>query len=97
DTVGPEVEVSVVSQTYDRKPPVVVTARDLYGLSSPATVVLDADLNNDLDFADAGESSFATMTLSSGMAVFQLYSTLLAVGTTTYFRARVSDSAGNQT
>ncbi|VTR91659.1 rhs repeat-associated core domain protein : YD repeat protein OS=Planctomyces limnophilus (strain ATCC 43296 / DSM 3776 / IFAM 1008 / 290) GN=Plim_1050 PE=4 SV=1: SBBP: SBBP: RHS_repeat: RHS_repeat: RHS_repeat: RHS_repeat: RHS_repeat: RHS_repeat: RHS_repeat: RHS_repeat: RHS_repeat: RHS_repeat: RHS_repeat: RHS_repeat: RHS_repeat: RHS_repeat: RHS_repeat: RHS_repeat: RHS_repeat: RHS_repeat: RHS_repeat [Gemmata massiliana] len=96
DTTAPGVAVSVATQTYDRRPPITVTASDLYGLSTAGTVVLDVDLNGDNDYLDPGEANFATGTLTNGAVTFESYSTYLTVGVTAHVRARALDRAGNE-
>ncbi|MBP3957828.1 RHS repeat protein [Gemmata sp. G18] len=96
DTTPPAVAVAVATQTYDRRPPVAVTASDLYGLSAAGTVVLDVDLNGDNDYLDAGEANFASGVLTNGAVTFDSYATYLTVGVTAHVRARALDLAGNE-
>jgi RHS repeat-associated protein len=95
DTTPPTVSLSLPggTTTYDTAPPIVVTASDLYGVTG--TVSLDADLNNNGNYTDPGETGFATGTISDGTVTFTGYPALTP-GTTVKFRARVSDLAGNQ-
>ena len=50
-------------------PQVRITTSDLNGLPNTTTFALDVDLNNDGNFTDAGESNYATGTLTDGTAV----------------------------
>jgi RHS repeat-associated protein len=90
DAAAPTVGVAAPTLTYDTTPLVRVTAGDLNGAG--ATFALDADLNNDGDFLDAGEPNYATGTLAYGTAEVELPA--LALGTYAV-RARALDLAGN--
>jgi RHS repeat-associated protein len=98
DATAPTVNVSVVSQSYDVQPRIVVTVSDPLpsgGFPPTATVTLDADLNNNGSFTDPGETGYATATLVNGQAVFTNY-TAFTPGTTIQLRARITDAPGNQ-
>jgi RHS repeat-associated protein len=91
DLTAPTVALSVATSTYDTSPQVRVTATDNNGLSTTAT--LDVDLNNDGDFADAGETGYSAAAFSGGVAIFDVSP---ALSTGTYkMRAEVKDKAGN--
>ncbi len=94
DLTAPAVTLTAPSSTGSLAPVVQVTATDLNGLPDRTTVSIDVDKNNDGNFTDAGESGYASGTLTGGAASI----TLPALsGTGTYpMRARVSDRAGNQ-
>jgi RHS repeat-associated protein len=89
DTTAPTVNVSVVSQSYDVHPRIVVTVSDPLpsgGFPPTATVTLDAT---------PGGTGYATATLVNGQAVFTNY-TAFTPGTTVQLQARITDAAGNQ-
>jgi RHS repeat-associated protein len=94
DLTGPSVLLTVPATTNSKGPPVIVSASDLNGLPNGTAVTLDVDKNNDGNFTDAGETGYATSTLTDGFASF----TLPALPNTGTFpmRARVTDLAGNQ-
>jgi RHS repeat-associated protein len=94
DLTPPAITVSVPASSSSLRPPVRVTASDLNGLpNNTIAVTLDVDLNNDGQFTDAGESGYATGTLTNGTALI-LLPTLPGVGTY-QVRARLTDLAGN--
>jgi YD repeat-containing protein len=98
DTAAPILTLAVVSQTYDVRPQITARVTDPAfsgGLAGTTTVTLDADLNNNGNFTDAGETGYATATLVNGVATFTGYTPLIP-GTTVRFQARVTDLAGNQ-
>jgi hypothetical protein len=95
DNTAPIVTLSSPAFTNDTTPSVTVTATDSgSGVPDGTAVNLDVDLNNDGDFADAGEAAYSTSTLSSGSATFDV-SPALANGTYP-MQARASDLAGNK-
>jgi hypothetical protein len=49
-----------------------VEASDLNGLPNGTTFTLDVDLNNDGNFTDAGESNYASGSLTDGHAALLL-------------------------
>jgi PhoPQ-activated pathogenicity-related protein len=86
--------------TDDLTPHVTVTASDALGLPNGTQLSLDVDLNNDGDFADAGELGRTQATLYNGSAYFQLTpalpANLLGSPYTVKLRARLTDTAGNE-
>jgi YD repeat-containing protein len=92
DLTAPAV-VAGVSGGFSLTQNVYVRASDSVGLPSSATVTLDVDLNNDGDFADTGETGYATGHLNNGATTIPI--TLSASGTYRV-EARVTDLAGNQ-
>ncbi len=94
DRTAPAVTLTTDATTYDLTPEVGVVATDLNGIADGTTVTLDVDLNNDGDFADTGETGYASSTLTGGLALFEL-TPALALGTVK-LRARVTDKAGNE-
>ncbi len=94
DLTAPTVKVSLAGTTSDRCPVVQVSAKDRHGLPNGTTVSVDVDLNNDGNFTDAGESGYASGTLTDGHATIDV-PTLSSTGTYT-LEARVTDRAGNQ-
>ena len=99
DTTAPSVSTTtLVTFTDDQTPHVTVTAA---GLPDYTDVRLDVDLNNDGDFADAGETNRTLASLYNGSAYFQLTPALpatdpLAGPYLVQLRSRVSDIAGNE-
>jgi PhoPQ-activated pathogenicity-related protein len=98
DTVAPTLTVStMVPFTDDVTPHVTVTGVGVIG-----TVSLDVDVNNDSDFADAGETSRTTTSLIGGSSYFQLSPALPLtdpIGGGAYvvqLRSRGVDLAGNE-
>ncbi len=98
DLTAPTVTASIAASTSSLGPQVRVTASDLNGLPNGTTVTLDVDLDNDGDFTDAGETGYASGTLTDGVALINLIngSHPLSAGSTYQVRARVTDRAGNQ-
>src|SRR5262249_11818327 len=80
--------------TTSLAPVVEVTGSDPNGLPDGTTVTIDADLNGDGDFLDAGEAGYATGTLHGGAAFITLPA-FSGLGTYS-LQARVTDPAGNQ-
>jgi len=95
DTTAPTVTLAAATMTTDFGPEVRVVATDLIGVPVTTTVTLDADLNNDNDFADPGEAGYQTATMTAGLAVFAVSPAVTTTGTRK-LRARVTDLAGNQ-
>jgi RHS repeat-associated protein len=94
DLTAPAVTLTASSSTTSLGPQLLVTGSDLNGLPDGTTVSIDVDLNNNGNFTDSGESSYASGTLKDGSATI----TLPALSSTgTYpMRARVTDLAGTQ-
>jgi hypothetical protein len=94
DAAPPVVIVSVTSPTSETTPNVVITVTDTgAGILEGEPIVLDVDLNNDGDYADAGELNYASGTLTSGTATI----TLPALADGTYrLQARAYDKADNE-
>lgn len=100
DTTAPVVELAVAAYLNDLTPLVTVAAFDGYGMPAHGVAIIDVDLNNDGDFADPGESNFASGELAAGQGVFALSQPLPLVGPgggayDVRLRARVADLAGN--
>src|SRR5436853_615503 len=74
----------------DTTPSVTASAAEPDGTQ----VLLDVDLNNDGDFTDTGEAGYASASLTSGSATFDV-SPALTDGAY-HLRARGSDAAGNE-
>ncbi len=101
DTSKPTVTVATAAAfTDDVTPHVTVTASDPNGLADGTAVNLDVDLNNDDNFADAGEANRTQSTLYGGRSYFELTPALPATPLSgpylVQLRARVSDAAGNE-
>ena len=101
DTSKPTVSVATAAAfTDDVTPHVTVTATDPSGLVNGTAVNLDVDLNNDDNFADAGEADRTQSTLYGGRSYFELTPALPATPPSgpylVQLRARVSDAAGNE-
>jgi len=95
DSTVPIVVLTAPTFTNDTTPSVTVAATDDgSGVPDGTAVALDVDLNNNGDFADAGEADYVTSTLTAGSAVFDV-APALTEGTHR-LRARVSDEAGNE-
>ncbi|MBI3837507.1 MAG: hypothetical protein HY288_06200 [Planctomycetia bacterium] len=101
-TTPPTVSVATIASfTDDLTPHVTVTASDPLGLANGTQVSLDVDLNNDGDFADAGEMNRTVSTLYNGGSYFQLTPALPPTNPPdgsylVQLRVRVSDIAGNE-
>jgi hypothetical protein len=94
DVAPPTVSLTAPALT-NSMPSVTVTASDSgSGVPDGTTVGLDVDLNNDGDFADAGEANYMISPLTGGSATFRVFPPL-AEGTYR-FRARVRDGAFNE-
>src|SRR5262249_7586714 len=91
DRTAPSVTLSADATTYDKTPTVRVTATDL-NLAASTTATVDVDLNNNGIF-EAGETNYASGTLTNGVAAITLPALSIA---TVGIRARVSDKAGNE-
>jgi YD repeat-containing protein len=93
DTTAPTVTLTVPTSPTTLTPSVDVQATDVGGLDPNATATLDVDLNNDGNFTDPGETSFATGTLVNGAVSIPVALSSVA----SYpMQARVTDLAGNQ-
>src|SRR5262249_55840631 len=92
DLTAPSVTLSADATTYDTTPTVRVTATDL-NLAASTTATVDVDLHNNGIFG-AGETNYASGTLTNGVAIITLPTALSIV--TVGMRARVSDKAGNE-
>jgi RHS repeat-associated protein len=94
DLTAPAVTLIAPTSTTSQDPQVQVNASDLNSLPNGTSVAIDVDKNNDGNFTDAGETGYATGTLTDGHVTL----TLPALpGTGTYpMRARITDLAGNQ-
>ncbi len=95
DTVAPIVTLTAPALTNDNTPSIPATVSDAgSGVADGATIYLDVDLNNDGDFADAGEAGYNTATVADNEATFCNDQTW-ADGVYN-FRVRVFDAAGNE-
>jgi YD repeat-containing protein len=72
DLTPPSVTVAMPFADCALNPPVQVTATDLYGIPTGTTFTLDVDLNNDGNYTDAGETGYASGTLTDGHATLTL-------------------------
>ncbi|HVS34951.1 MAG TPA: RHS repeat-associated core domain-containing protein, partial [Gemmataceae bacterium] len=91
DLTGPTVTLSVPSSTGSEHPVLTVTASDLNGLASPATVTI---LVYDSTGTTLLNTNSSAATLVGGQATFPL-AYALTVGTTYKIKAKVNDLAGN--
>ena len=94
DAVTPSVNVTAPAFTSDTTPPVTVSASDNFTLPDGTSVALDVDLNDNGDFADAGEQDYAIGSLVSESAIIDIVPGL-AEGVYRV-RARVADQSGNE-
>ncbi len=94
-TVAPTISLSSVVPFTDDVTPHLTVNSSVGGL-----VRLDVDINNDGDFADAGELARTTTSTFNGSAFFQLTPALplnmLGSDYVVQLRARVTDVAGNE-
>ena len=92
DTAAPTVGLTAPAATNILTPTVSVTVTD-GGSGTTASATIDVDLNNDGDFADTGETGYATVALTGGTGSTVLPA--LPSDGTYRVRARTADAVGN--